>query len=62
MDWIAIDKSPVTGATLWVHRDGTQVAASEADEWPSDGSAWLSGVSPESRAWVTMQYYAQYYA
>jgi hypothetical protein len=61
MDWHIVDKSPITGACLWRHEDCTQVAACNSWEEPEHASAWVSGVAPESVAFVERKFYQLYW-
>jgi hypothetical protein len=60
-DWFIIDKSPITGACLWKHVDGTQVAACNHDEEPVHATAWISGVSVWSQRLVAVVFYRRYW-
>ena len=61
MDWIVINESPITGATLWINQQGTQVAACNLYEEPTDATALVSGVSSESFTWVVKLFNSQYW-
>jgi len=60
-DWFVIDKSPITGACLWKHVDGTQVAACNEWEEPTDATAWVSGVSILSQRLAAVVFYRRYW-
>ena len=61
MNWHIIDRSPITGACLWKHVDGTQIAACNEGEQPVHASALVSGVAFESHRQVAGKFYQLYW-
>ena len=59
--WNIIARSPITGATLWISDDDTQVAACHEWEEPTHATAWVSGVAPESVAFVESMFFDRYW-